>query len=86
MADEPPRKRQRTKEDVIGKDALTGDPATWKGRSLASVEQVPPGSRGYVALRFPRTRSLHAITPRAGAGAGAATAVRTAAGDACARA
>ena len=57
MADEPPRKRQRTKEDVIGKDALTGDPATWKGRSLASVEQVPPGSRGYVALRFPRTRS-----------------------------
>jgi len=29
---------------------------------------------------------LHAITPRAGAGAGAATAVRTAAGDACARA
>ncbi len=41
MADEPPRKRARTKEDVVGKDALTGDPATWKGKSLASVEQVP---------------------------------------------
>ena len=44
MAEEPPRKRQRTKEDVIGKDGLTGDPESWKGKSLASVEQVPQRS------------------------------------------
>jgi hypothetical protein len=30
---------------VIGKDGLTGDPETWKGKSLASVEQVPRPSR-----------------------------------------
>jgi len=55
MALEPPRKRQRTKEDVIGKDGLTGDPETWKGKSLASVEQVP---RRASAMRI-RASSAH---------------------------
>ena len=42
MSDEPPTKRQKTGGDGLAKDSLTGDPSSWNGKSLASVEQISP--------------------------------------------